>query len=70
MSGAEFPDTRAKLAAVDEQLAKLIASQDRDEARLVALDLRARELRRRLDRELGACALGRVQEDGYYGSGY
>jgi hypothetical protein len=70
MSGADFPDTRAELAAVNEQLLGLLASPDRDEARLVALDLRAKELRRRLDRELGVCTLGRVREDGYYGSGY
>jgi hypothetical protein len=68
MSGADFLATRAELAAVHEQLAQLLASQDRDEARIVALDLRARELRRRLDKELGA-GLGRVREDGYYGSG-
>jgi hypothetical protein len=70
MSGAESPNTRAELAAVDEQLARLLASHDRDEARLVALDLQARELRRRLDRELGVSVLGRRREDGFYGSGY
>jgi len=70
MSGAEFPDARAELAAVNEQLAGLLASQDRrDEARYVALDLRARELRRRLDTELGE-GLGTRREDGFYGSGY
>ena len=69
MSGAEYADIRAELAAVDEQLAGLLASQHRDEARLVALDLRARELRRRLDKEVGT-GLGRRREDGFYGSGY
>ena len=68
MSGADFLATRAELAAVNEQLARLLASQDRDEARIVALDLRARELRRRLDKELGS-GLGPLREDGYYGSG-
>lgn len=68
MNGAESPDTRAELAAVNEQLARLLASQDRDEARIVALDLRARELRRRLDKELGA-GLGTRRADGFYGSG-
>ena len=69
MNGPESPDTRAELAVVNEQLARLLASQDRDEARIVALDLRARELRRRLDKELGA-GLGPLREDGFYGSGY
>jgi hypothetical protein len=68
MSGAEFPGTRAELAAVNAQLAGLLASPDRDEARMVILDLRARELRRRLDKELGA-GLGPLGEDGFYGSG-
>ena len=67
MNGAESPNTRAELAAVDEQLARLLASQDRDEARIVALDLRARELRRRLDKE--DAGLGPLREDGFYGSG-
>ena len=62
-------DPRAELAAVDEQLAALAASPNCGEARLVALDLRARELRRRLDRELGA-GLGSRGEDGFYGSGF
>jgi hypothetical protein len=68
MSGAAVPDTRAALAAVSEQLAELLTAPDRDEARLVALDLRARELRRRMDREFGP-GLGRRREDGFYGSG-
>ena len=68
MSGADFPDTRAELAAANEQLAGLLASPDRDEVRIVALDLRARELRRRLDRESGE-GLGPRGEDGFYGSG-
>jgi len=68
MNGADYPDTRAALAAVNAQLAGLLASPNRDEARIVALDLRARELRRRLDKELGA-GLGPLREDGYYGSG-
>jgi capsule polysaccharide export protein KpsE/RkpR len=69
MSGAEFPDTRAELAAVNAQLARLLSSPDRDEARIVALDLRARALRRRLDVEQGV-GLGPAREDGFYGSGF
>lgn len=68
MSGAQLPGTRAELAAASEQLAALLASHDPDEARLVALDLRARELRRRLNRELGS-GLGPLRKDGFYGSG-
>ncbi len=69
MSGAELPDPRAALAVVDEQLAELLATPDPDEARLAAFDLRARELRRRLAREMDA-GLGTRREDGFYGSGY
>lgn len=69
MSRPDFPDTRAELAAVNERLAALRAAPDRDKAGLVALELRARELRLRLQRELDA-GLGPLREDGYYGSGY
>jgi hypothetical protein len=69
MSGSGFPDTRTELTAVNEQLATLLAAPDSNEARIVALDLRARELRRRLHTGPGA-GLGRRREDGFYGSGY
>jgi hypothetical protein len=66
-SPEDLSDVQVKFADVREQLAVVLASPERDEARVLALDLRARELRRRID---GGRGLGEIGRDGFYGSGY
>ena len=66
-SPEERADARAELARIGETLARLYAAPDHDEAHVVVLELRAMELRRRLEGvERG---LGPIREDGFYGSG-
>lgn len=67
-SPEELWEAHAELARVAEALAQLLTSPNRDEARVVALDLSARELRRRIDTAAGR-GLGLRREDGFYGSG-
>jgi len=66
----ELSEAHAELARIGETLAQLFASPTGDEARIVALDLRARELRRRIDSDHAGRGLGPCRNDGFYGSGY
>jgi predicted nucleic acid-binding Zn-ribbon protein len=67
LSPEERSDTQAELTRVRETLARLRAAPDRDESHVVALELRAAELRRRI--EAAERGLGPLREDGFYGSG-
>ena len=67
LSLEERSDARAELTRIGETLARLYAAPDRDEAHVLVLELRAMELRRRL--EGAERGLGPIREDGFYGSG-
>lgn len=66
-SPEERSDANAELARIRETLVRLRSAPDRDEAAVVALELRAADLRRRLD--AAERGLGPLREDGFYGSG-